>query len=70
MFQISSKENIGTTTGFIYNEEDGDGQTPQEVDQSKWLVLIWDDNPLKHKYTEVVDDWYKDPTFRVVAISW
>jgi len=54
-------------SGWVYSH--GGGETPHEADQSKWFVYIRDDNPVRHKYTHDGGDWYKDPTFRVVAIS-
>ena len=78
LLQISPKKYIGATKGYIYNDGGGDGETPQEVDQSKWLVAIHHSQPeqLKGKYKNyhdtTVDEkgtfWTNDPTLRVEVI--
>ena len=78
MLQISNKVSIGTTTEAIYNVGGGDNETPQEVDQSKWLVAIHSSEPehikMKYKKDRNTDTmgwyWTYDPTFNVQVILW
>jgi len=67
---ISPKDKIGTTRGYIYNK--AGGETPNEADQSKWLVTFIDEpDDVKRRWSDNHDrcNWYKDPTFRIVALS-
>jgi len=66
-WMISEKEDIGTDIGWIHNE--AGGEAPHMADQNRWVVSISDNNPIRHKYIGTSSDWYKDPTFKVVAIS-
>ena len=76
LLQISKKERIGTKYGYIYNT--AGGETPNEADQSRWLVAIHSSEPehIKIKYKKDVDAtwgygyWTYDPTFKVQVISW
>jgi len=69
------KEAIGTTSGLIYNG--AGGATPNEADQSRWLVAIQPkhSDAIKRKYKKDVDStteghyWTYDPTFKVQVIS-
>ena len=71
LLQITDKEGVGTIEGWIYNK-DKSGEAPNLADQSSWLVTLKDEpDDVKKRYTHSGGDrdWYKDPTFRVVALS-
>lgn len=76
MLQISKKDEIGTTFGYIYNN-DKSGEAPHLVDHSRWLVFIGDLQPIniQRKYDNRHDGpegngfWTEDPTFKVQVSS-
>lgn len=69
-WMISSKKSIGTENGWIFNT--AGGETPNETDPTKWLVTLeGQPDDVKRRYTHAgtIRPWYKDPTFRIVALS-
>jgi len=55
----------------IHNNKCAAKDDPHDAPQDTWLVtLVNQPDDVMNMYTKSYDDWFKDPTFSIVPISW
>ena len=76
MLQISSKDDVGTDRGYIYNEKGG--EAPNLAPRNSWMVAIHHSKPdhIKNKYKKDLNGaggdgsyFTYDPTLNVQVIQ-
>ena len=70
---MTTKEDIGTTKGFIYNAENKENDAPQDSPEGMWLVSLRDQPKeirKEYKLYSSVSVWAYDNTLKVQVIEW
>ena len=69
--QITYKEKVGTITGFIYNCDNKQNDTPQDSPEGAWLVpLISQSKEIQKQYMVTENSWVNDTSLKVTVIEW
>ena len=72
--QISNKERVGTTYGYIFNPKGKhlSTQAPQESPEGAWLVTLIDVSEEERKGFTIVkkEYWTPDSSLKISIIEW
>ena len=69
--QVSSKENVGTDIGAIYNKSNKKSDAPQDSPEDAWVVALHEQSKeIQKEYNASSNGWASDSTLKIQVIEW